>query len=577
MDNLKNVRISMFDRSNNSSQPVNVVTSANAVIVDGEEKNIKEYVDSNNLINTHISPKVDFGKYTTESDLFGENINEVVSEFIQHYTGGGSPSNQPPVGPAPTLPMPGLTPAAATTVPVEFTKRVEALETKLAAIESKGASTSSTKPASELMFDCIEDIFPLQLDYDTFYSKEYRYNKCFKKSNILIVPEQYYFNNDGGRWWKKEKKQPMLCIKFKDDVPYDKKNEIMSALKVELYVKTGSSFSSGRITYKYNRYLYDISNGMNSFGTNVDSIGGASDPQKILDDNGKEIGRNFGLIRLTNKELDESTSEFKYNESYIYTSHLNDSDVVEGVENGNIVISLKDNPNVYKRFVKTSIVPQIYTEFSDKYHNTLSIIEYEKQTKERNTEFIDKFFKDSYNPRDIEIPENLLFDHDGLRLPNDDDKIIGDNYNTFVEDIGSSYRIHYLVINNIDQGVKTNSAIEFAIAMSNTIKAYRALDTDSPAKTFKTIVNGTPINIFDRAVSASLAAGFQIPQRPIITRNGVFFVYGANKVNYDQIETVEFTVDLPKNPTIMTGRPTSLRQMPNNRFKERVTTGEDHL
>ena len=66
MDNLKNVRISMFDRTNNSSQPVNVVTSANAVIVDGEEKNIKEYVDSNTLISTHISPKVDFGKYTTE-------------------------------------------------------------------------------------------------------------------------------------------------------------------------------------------------------------------------------------------------------------------------------------------------------------------------------------------------------------------------------------------------------------------------------------------------------------------------------------------------------------------------------
>ena len=56
MDNLKNVRISMFDRTNNSSQPVNVVTSANAVIVDGEEKNIKEYVDNSNLINTHISP-----------------------------------------------------------------------------------------------------------------------------------------------------------------------------------------------------------------------------------------------------------------------------------------------------------------------------------------------------------------------------------------------------------------------------------------------------------------------------------------------------------------------------------------
>lgn len=209
MDNLKNVRISMFDRTNNSSQPVNVVTSANAVIVDGEEKNIKEYVDSNNLINTHISPKVDFGKYTTQSDLFGENINEVVSEFIQHYTGGRS--NEPPIGPAPTLPMPGLTPAASATVPVEFTKRVEALETKLAAIESSGNSTSSatTTPGRKLMFDCIEDIFPIQLDYRKFNTSELNLYQnginAYKKSNILIVPEQYYFNNDGYGWLKIEK------------------------------------------------------------------------------------------------------------------------------------------------------------------------------------------------------------------------------------------------------------------------------------------------------------------------------------------------------------------------------------
>lgn len=195
MDNLKNVRISMFDRTNNSSQPVNVVTSANAVIVDGEEKNIKEYVDGSNLINTHISPKVDFGKYTTESDLFGENINDVVSEFIQHYTGSGS--NQPPVGPAPTLPMPGSTPAASTTVPVEFTKRVEALETKLAAIESSGNSSSSTTttPVGGLMFDCIEDIFPIQLDQKKYDSTD-EYTKRYEKSNILPISEQYYFSTD---------------------------------------------------------------------------------------------------------------------------------------------------------------------------------------------------------------------------------------------------------------------------------------------------------------------------------------------------------------------------------------------
>lgn len=182
MDNLKNVRISMFDRTNNSSQPVNVVTSANAVIVDGEEKNIKEYVDSSNLINTHISPKVDFGRYTTQSDLFGENINEVVSEFIQHYTGGGS--NEPPVSPVPTLPMPGLTPAVSVTVPVEFTKRVEALETKLAAIEATENSTSSatTTSVSQLMFDCIEDIFPVQLDLSKFKT---RINMDYEKIIIL--------------------------------------------------------------------------------------------------------------------------------------------------------------------------------------------------------------------------------------------------------------------------------------------------------------------------------------------------------------------------------------------------------
>lgn len=588
MDNLKNVRISMFDRTNNSSQPVNVVTSANAVIVDGEEKNIKEYVDSSNLINTHISPKVDFGKYNTESDLYGENINDVVSEFIQHYSGGSS--NQPPSGPAPTLPMPGSTPAVSTTVPLEFTKRVEALETKLAAIESSGNSTSSatTTPGRKLMFDCIEDIFPIQLDYRKFNTSELNLYQnginAYKKSNILIVPEQYYFNNNGYGWLKIEKKQPMLCIKFKNGISNDEKTDIMSKLRVELYVKTGLmyDYDTQVTTYKYNRYLYDRSNGMNGFGTHV--IGGnTSDPQKILDDNDNEIYRNCVFIRLTNKELDESESEFKYNESYIYTSYLNDSDVVNGVENGNVVISLKDNSNVYKKFVETSVVPQIYTDFDtvDSYSSFGDkILNYEKHTKERNTEFLDNFFK-NYNSTNLEIPETLLFDDNGLSLPNEyfgDNGIKGDNYNTFVEDIGKSYRIHYLVKNYFINSFAHNQIMSFAIAMSNTIKLYSAIDSDSPATTFKTFINSTLMsNVFDRSVSASLSAGFQIPQRPIVTRAGVFFVYYCSKINLGQIESLEFTLDLPKTPNIVTYIPMS-RPMPNNRFKERDTSArEDHL
>lgn len=578
MDNLKNVRISMFDRTNNSSQPVNVVTSANAVIVDGEEKNIKEYVDNSNLINTHISPKVNFGKYTTESDLFGENINEVVSEFIQHYTGGGS--NEPPIGPAPTLPMSGLTPAVSATVPVEFTKRVEALETKLAAIESKGNSTSSTKPASELMFDYIEDIFPLQLNYKkNDINRNYSYdgsNTILVKSDILIVPEQCYFN-DGFKYWKNDNKLPMLCIKFKDGVPYDKKQEIISKLKVELYVKIGTSFKTDpdfqTIVYnKYNKYLYDVSGGLNSFGVNefLDYIPRG---RRIIDDSGKNINENCTCIRLTNKEMDQSTSEFKYNVSYIYSSPLDSSNVVDDVENGNVIISLNGDQKVYKKLINTAIVPMIYTEFNN-IGETLRIIDYETKTKEKNTEFLDKFFNDSYNPRDKEIPENLLFDNIYLELPNKDN-IIGDNYNTFVEDFGNMYKIHYLV--NCKGYSGSNDVRKFAIAISNTIKKrFPNLLDGLSVNDFIAFINGVQIHLFDN-LNSPLSAGFQVQERPIITRNGVFFVYGPNKINYGQIENFEFIVSIPKVPNVVMVGSKYLREMPNNKFKERVITGEDHL
>lgn len=578
MDNLKNVRISMFDRTNNSSQPVNVVTSANAVIVDGEEKNIKEYVDSNNLINTHISPKVDFGKYTTESDLFGENINEVVSEFIQHYTGGGS--NEPSIAPVPTLPMPGLTPAASTAVPVEFTKRVEALETKLAAIESKGNSTSSTKPASELMFDYIEDIFPLQLNYKkNDINRNYSYdgsNTILVKSDILIVPEQCYFN-DGFIYWKKNNKLPMLCIKFKDGVPYDKKQEIISKLKVELYVKTGTSFKTTPdfqtiVTHKYNKYLYDVSGGLNSFGVN-EFLDGIPRGRRIIDDSGKNINENCTCIRLTNKEMDQSTSEFKYNVSYIYSSPLDSSNVVDDVENGNVIISLNGDQKVYKKLINTAIVPMIYTEFNN-IGETLRIIDYETKTKEKNTEFLDKFFNDSYNPRDKEIPENLLFDNIYLELPNEDN-IIGDNYNTFVEDFGNMYKIHYII--NCGRYSGSNDVRKFAIAISNTIKKRLPnLPDGLSINDFIAFINGVQIHLFDN-LNSPLSAGFQVQERPIITRNGVFFVYGPNKINYGQIENFEFIVSIPKVPNVVMVGSKYLREMPNNKFKERVIPGEDYL
>lgn len=46
MDKLKNVRISMLDKSTGKSKPVNVVTSADSVLMDGDVT-LKEYLANN--------------------------------------------------------------------------------------------------------------------------------------------------------------------------------------------------------------------------------------------------------------------------------------------------------------------------------------------------------------------------------------------------------------------------------------------------------------------------------------------------------------------------------------------------
>ena len=46
MDKLKNVRINMLDKSTGKSKPVNVVTSADSVLMDGDVT-LKEYLANN--------------------------------------------------------------------------------------------------------------------------------------------------------------------------------------------------------------------------------------------------------------------------------------------------------------------------------------------------------------------------------------------------------------------------------------------------------------------------------------------------------------------------------------------------
>lgn len=567
MDNLKNVRISMFDRTNNSSQPVNVITSANAVIVDGEEKNIKEYVDSNNLINTHISPKVNFGKYTTESDLFGENINEVVSEFIQHYTGGGS--NEPPVSPVPTLPMPGSTPAASATVPVEFTKRVEALETKLAAIESKGNSTSSTTTTSvsQLMFDCIEDIFPVQLDLSKFKTRinmDYEKNNNFVKSDIINIPELYYESDDYGNRVN-ENLQPVLCIKFKKDFDFTERESALNNLKINVYAKVGIKFTTYQ-NYKqtYQKYTYDKTKNLGKI------TGEGRNRYNVKEYDASECV----FIKLTNQFIDESSSEFKYNTTFCYTSGQEYSDISDSK---NLIIEMGGKSDVYKKSIHTCIIPLIITEYESngKYGRDLNIEKYERETKSKNGDFLGNVFTNygGFNSSG-NIPESTKFDCINLPLPVSEYGI----ENVYVEIVDNKFRIHYLGSFNTG-GYYTKQGIQkLIIALSNTIKMYGDGSANQATGTFKTIINNTEIKVFDSSINSPLSAGFQVTQRPIFTKTGVYFIYGPNIINYDALDSVEFTVEIPFDCSNLSSGPNSLMQIPITAFKERDTSaGEDHL
>ena len=545
MDNLKNVRISMFDRTNNSSQPVNVVTSANAVIVDGEEKNIKEYVDSNNLINTHISPKVDFGKYTTQSDLFGENINEVVSEFIQHYTGGGS--NEPPVSPVPTLPMPGLTPAVSATVPVEFTKRVEALETKLAAIEYKGNSTTSTETVSELMFDCIEDIFPVQLDQKLYDSTD-DHTKRYEKSNILPISEQYYFDTDS-EFSVDTSMQPILCIKFKKDTSEETKNSVLNNLKIEVYalLMASSHYLTGKKSYRYQKYTYDK---VNNIGSIEDNTYYGSNKYYV---NNCDYG-TYSFIRLTNQSIDESQSEFKYNYSFIYTNSSTSEE--EKIEN--LIIQMNGRSEIYKKRIDTCMVPLMYIEFVDNDEDS-SILKYEKETEKRNGEFLNLF---RVNQIDANL-RDLKFDCIGLSLPSP----INVMENVYVEKSSNNgdYSVKYNV--RIPYSKKTDTC-RIVMAASGTLKSYQRENYWEIPTT--TLINGENHKIFEEGDKYRDL----FLQRTVLTYEGALFIYGPSyHINGKCLEKIEMLTKVQYN----SGGGYShgiLRKISNTRFKEKPPVTE---
>ena len=547
MDNLKNVRISMFDRTNNSSQPVNVVTSANAVIVDGEEKNIKEYVDSNNLINTHISPKVDFGKYTTQSDLFGENINDVVSEFIQHYTGGGS--NEPPVSPVPTLPTHGSTPAASTTVPVEFTKRVEALETKLAAIESSGNSTSSTTPVSELMFDCIEDIFPVQLD-QILYDSTDDHTKRYEKSTILPISEQYYFGTDS-EFSVDTYMQPILCIKFKKDTSAETKNSILNNLKIEVHalLMASSHYLTGKKSYKYQKYTYDK---VNNIGSIEDNTYYGSNKYYV---NNCDYG-TYSFIRLTNQSINESQSEFKYNYSFVYTSSLTYEE--EKIEN--LIIQMNGRSEIYKKRIDTCMVPLMYIEFVDNDEDS-SILKYEKETEKRNGEFLNLF---RVNQIDANL-RDLKFDCIGLSLPSP----INVMENVYVEKSSNNgdYSVKYNI--RIPYSKKTDTC-RIVMVASGTLKSYQRENYWEIPTT--TLINGENHKIFEEKIADKYKDLFL--QRTILTYGGALFIYGPSyHINGKCLEKIEMITKVQYN----SGGQYSygiLRKLSNTRFKEKPPVTE---
>lgn len=90
MDKLKNVRISMLDKSTGKSKPVNVVTSADSVLMDGGVT-LKEYLANNMNSGGTITPGAGIGNVATKEIVEGlkdelSDLNEKINSLPEAIT-----------------------------------------------------------------------------------------------------------------------------------------------------------------------------------------------------------------------------------------------------------------------------------------------------------------------------------------------------------------------------------------------------------------------------------------------------------------------------------------------------------
>ena len=90
MDKLKNVRISMLDKSTGKSKPVNVVTSADSVLMDGDVT-LKEYLANNMNSGGTITPGAGIGNVATKEIVEGlkdelSDLNEKINSLPEAIT-----------------------------------------------------------------------------------------------------------------------------------------------------------------------------------------------------------------------------------------------------------------------------------------------------------------------------------------------------------------------------------------------------------------------------------------------------------------------------------------------------------
>ena len=222
----------------------------------------------------------------------------------------------------------------------------------------------------------------------------------------------------------------------------------------------------------------------------------------------------------------------------------------------------------------TCVVPFIITEFTNNNNAyDLRIEEYEKGTRSKNGDFLNNFFDDYGAVKNWTIPESTKFDCTNLSLPEPQCGI----HNVYTERTKDNrYRIHYLESYD-NQYYNRRGAQKCMIALSNTIKMYDPYGPNPPARTFKTFVNrDIQIEPFDHSIAASLSSGFQVTQKPILTRNGIYYIYGPNIINYDSIDSLEFTIEIPMGGDFgMVG--SLLKQVPITLFKKKDISEMDHL